>query len=428
METRRAAIRLLARGPEGSGDLDRLALLLTPQSSSEIQSAAVAALGRVHDASIPDRLLQGWSGYGPTIRVQVLELLSRRADWLTAALGASERGLVPPGEIDATRRQQWLTHRDVAIRRRAAALFGAATGDRQQVIDRYQGLEKRAGNPENGSKLFAKNCANCHKLSAAGNDVGPDLSGLADKPVDYLLTAILDPNRAVEARYISYVADTKAGLRVTGIIASESGNQLTLVGTDGKPQIVMRSDLESLSSTGRSLMPEGLETDLPPQAMADLLSHLKTNAVPAKPRTFVGNAPGVVRPGADGALTLRASTATIRGPTLAFETRYGNLGQWRSAEDRAIWAIEGASPGKYTVIFEWACDKKSAGNRFVMQAGRESMSGDVASTDSWDSYRTSNVGTIKLGADTRVIELASFGSIHGALIDLKAIRLEKAKE
>ena len=296
MDARLAAIRLLGRGPDGAGDLDRLAALLSPQTPAEIQSVAVATLGRLRDPSIPDRLLNGWFGYGPAVRVQILELLSRRADWLTAALGAAERGLVPPGEIDATRRQQWLKHSDAAIRQRAAAIFGTATGDRRKLLDRYEGVAKLPGDPENGSKLFAKNCANCHKLGAAGSDVGPDLSGLADKPIDYLLTAILDPNRAVEARYISYVADTKAGLRLTGIIASESGNRLTLVGTDGKPQTVLRSDLETLSSTGKSLMPEGLETDLPPQAMADVLAHIKSNAAPPKPRTFVGNAPALVRP------------------------------------------------------------------------------------------------------------------------------------
>ena len=113
---------------------------------------------------------------------------------------------------------------------------------------------------------------------------------------------------------------------------------------------------------------------------------------------------------------------------MAFETRYGNLGQWHSADDRATWTIEGASPGKYTVIFEWACDKRSAGNRFIVQAGRESLSSLVSSTDSWDSYRTSNVGTITLTADTRTIELTPVGRIQGALIDLKAIRLEKTKE
>ena len=98
---------------------------------------------------------------------------------------------------------------------------------------------------------------------------------MADKPGDYLLTAILDPNRAVEPRYVAYVAETKVGLVLTGVLAGESGNRLTLVGTDGKTQTVLRADVASLESTGRSAMPEGLEADLKPQALADLIAYLR---------------------------------------------------------------------------------------------------------------------------------------------------------
>jgi putative membrane-bound dehydrogenase-like protein len=427
-EARLPAIRLLGRGPDAGSDLDRLAGLLTPQTPSEIQSAAIAALGRLRDSSVPDRLLQGWFGYGPAVRVQVLELLGRRADWIRATLAAAERGVVPPAEIDATRRQQWLTHSDATIRGRAAKLFGAATGDRQKVLDQYQSVARLTGDAGHGKELFAKHCANCHKLGATGGDVGPDLSGLGDKSPDYLLTAILDPNRAVEARYIAYVADTKPGARLTGIISSESGNQVTLLGSDGKPQTLLRSDLDDLSSTGKSLMPEGLEKELPPQSMADLLAHIKATAGPPKPRTFVGNVPTPIRPGPDGALTLTASAATIHGPTLAFEVRYGNLGQWFSSDDRAVWTIDGAAVGRYAVIFEWACDKGSAGNRFIVQAGQESLTGVVASTGSWDTYKTETVGTITLAADTHTVELSAAATIKGALIDLKAIRLERVRD
>jgi putative membrane-bound dehydrogenase-like protein len=427
-DARLNAVRLLGRGPHASGDLDRLAAMLTPQTPSEIQAAAVAALGRMRDPSMPERLLAGWFGYGPALRVQVLELLGRRAEWLTATLAAAERGVVPAAEIDATRRQQWLNHSDVAIRDRAAKLFGAATGDRQKVLDQYQLVAKLIGDAGRGGQLFAKHCATCHKLGATGGEVGPDLSGLGDKPTDYLLTAILDPNRAVETRYIAYVADTKAGLRLTGVIASESGNRVTLIGADGKAQTLLRSDLESLSSTGKSLMPEGLEQDLPPQGMADVLAHIKSSAGPPKPRSFVGNAPSLVRPNSDGSLTLKASTASIGGTTMEFEVRYGNLGHWRSEDDRARWTIEGVKPGRYDVIFEWACDKPSAGNRFLLQAGTESISGVVESTGSWDKYRTGTVGTILLAGDVRTIELRSVGGLRGYLIDLKAIRLEKVRD
>ena len=97
-----------------------------------------------------------------------------------------------------------------------------------------------------------------------------------------LLTAILDPNRAVESRYINYLATTKAGLSVNGILASETGTSITLVSADGKSHQLLRNELEELSSTGKSLMPEGLEKDLTPQDIADIIEHVRTEQPAAR--------------------------------------------------------------------------------------------------------------------------------------------------
>ena len=40
------------------------------------------------------------------------------------------------------------------------------------------------------------------------------------------------------------------------------------------PDGVVRVDVAALKSTGQSLMPEGLEKDIDPQAMADLIAYL----------------------------------------------------------------------------------------------------------------------------------------------------------
>jgi putative heme-binding domain-containing protein len=177
--------------------------------------------------------------------------------------------------VDAARRQQWLRHRNPDLRARAERLLGgAANPDRQKVIDAYADALTLKGDPVRGKPLFTKHCATCHKLGEAGGEVGPDLTGLTDKPTDYLLTAILDPNRAVEPQYVAYVAELKNGQQITGVLKGESGNRVTLIAADGKAQTVARSDLASLESTGRSAMPEGLEKDLKPQDLADLIAHL----------------------------------------------------------------------------------------------------------------------------------------------------------
>jgi putative heme-binding domain-containing protein len=99
-----------------------------------------------------------------------------------------------------------------------------------------------------------------------------------------LLVAIFDPNRAVEPRYLNYVVATKSGLVVTGILASETSTGLTILSADGKKHDLLRSDVDELAATGKSLMPEGMERDLPPQDVADLFSFLQrqwSSTVPA---------------------------------------------------------------------------------------------------------------------------------------------------
>ena len=85
--------------------------------------------------------------------------------------------------------------------------------------------------------------------------------------------AILDPNRAVEARYVNYLAETKDGRELSGIIAAETANNITLRSANGE-EILLRSDLVQLTSSGLSLMPEGFEQALSLEAMADLIAHL----------------------------------------------------------------------------------------------------------------------------------------------------------
>jgi hypothetical protein len=42
----------------------------------------------------------------------------------------------------------------------------------------------------------------------------------------------------------------------------------------GTDETILRADLQDLKSTGMSIMPEGLETALPPRAMADLIAYI----------------------------------------------------------------------------------------------------------------------------------------------------------
>ncbi len=67
----------------------------------------------------------------------------------------------------------------------------------------------------------------------------------------------------------------KDGSEIAGILAGETGNNITVRAADGTDRAILRSDIKVQKPLGRSLMPEGFEGALKPQELADLISHLR---------------------------------------------------------------------------------------------------------------------------------------------------------
>ncbi len=343
-------------------------------------------------------------------------------------LGAVQKKQVGANEIDAARRQQLLTLRDKDLRSRAEKLLaGGLSPDRRKVIDAYRGAMKAKGDAGKGKVVFTKSCSTCHRLEGVGNEVGPDLAALSGKSAEYLLVAILDPDRAVEARYLSYRAELSDGRVFTGLVSAETGTSITLVGSDGKAQVILRKNIDRMSSTGKSLMPDGLEKEVSVAAMADLLAYLAARRPAAKPKKFPGNRPEVVKADEAGVLWLRATNAEIYGPSLVLEPQYGNLGYWSHADDRAVWTVAVPRAGKYEVWLNHACAPAAAGNRFVIEADEVLLSGTVASTGGWERYQRKRFGTVKLPAGRVRLTMRAQGVVRGALIDLRRVELVPVK-
>src|SRR5690606_18097999 len=115
----------------------------------------------------------------------------------------------------------------------------------------------------------------CHRLGDVGVDVGPSLVDVRIKPDVALLTDILDPNRAVEERWASYTLTTKDGRALTGLIAGETAEAVEIIMPGGLKETVTRDQIDTIETTGLSLMPVGLEGAISKQEMADLLAFLK---------------------------------------------------------------------------------------------------------------------------------------------------------
>src|SRR5262249_49099377 len=90
-----------------------------------------------------------------------------------------------------------------------------------------------------------------------------------------LLVDILNPNQAIDNNYINYLVTTKSGRALTGLVTAETASSLTLKRAEGQTDVVLRQDIDTIESTGMSLMPEGLEKTVSVEEMADLVRFLK---------------------------------------------------------------------------------------------------------------------------------------------------------
>ena len=171
----------------------------------------------------------------------------------------------------------------LSLRARAEAVFAHQARPRQAVVDSFRPALKEKGDAASGATVFKKVCASCHRLGKEGVEVGPDLATLTDKSPEALLIAILDPNRAFETKYTGFTIATVDGRVLNGLVANESATAVTLRRQDGKEDVLLRSQIEEMAASGQSLMPEGMEKDLKPRDLADLIAFLASSGAVKAP-------------------------------------------------------------------------------------------------------------------------------------------------
>lgn len=272
---RLAAIRLLSRvsWPVAAKSLPNLLGDDVPQ---DLRLAAVRALAMHADRAVAPLLMKDWRSYTPALRREVTEAMFRSPDRILVFLGEIDAKRVKPGDLDTLRTRQLLKHGQPNIRVLADKLLrDNLPADRQLILTKYQDALTIKGDAKRGQEIFKKNCATCHRVAALGIDVGPDIADTRTKTLSALLTDILVPNQAIDNNYVNYVLSTKDGKTLTGLVVGETASSLTLKRAEGQADVILRSQIDELQSTGVSLMPDGLEKNITVAEMADLLDFLK---------------------------------------------------------------------------------------------------------------------------------------------------------
>lgn len=256
-------------------DLELLTSLVRPQSPLQLQQRAMDRLLQMGEAGSLQQIIRAWKSLSPAVRTKILDEASQHRSLAAAVLEGLSADVILSSEINAIQRQQMLSVKDETLRRGfEQRLSSTGTMNRKAVIETYRESLTLKGDLAAGQKLFRTKCATCHRFQDFGHEVGPNLASLTNKTPEALLSAMMDPNAAVEAKYVSYVVVTTPGRTVSGILSTETASSLTLMAAEAKSESVLRNEIEELSSTGKSLMPEGLEKELTPQNVADIISYI----------------------------------------------------------------------------------------------------------------------------------------------------------
>jgi len=245
--------------------------------------AAIRTLARQPEPAITRLFLDQWSATTPEVQGELLAQLLSREERTIALLHSASAGDLSLARLDAAQRQWLLQHRSDEIRELARELLGNASDSaRGGVVDHYrQAIARLKGTPEQGAKVFERVCAGCHQVAGRGVNLGPNLASSASRDASALVQHIFDPNHTVQPNYLQYVVIDRAGRSHNGLIAAQTATSLTLRREKDVTETILRGDIEEMSCTGKSLMPEGLEKDLSPAELADLVAWLQQQADPA---------------------------------------------------------------------------------------------------------------------------------------------------
>jgi len=187
-----------------------------------------------------------------------------------------------PDPIVALAVQQATQHAEVSIR----DLFERFLPPDQRVkrlgsVVQPKQILSLPGDAARGKQVFhgtaGISCKNCHRIGQDGKEVGPDLTAIAKKyPRAELLESILEPSKRIDAKYLTYLVETKQGRVLTGLLVSKDESEVVLRDATNLLIQVPADDVEQLVTQPKSLMPELLLRDMTAQQVADLLAYLSS--------------------------------------------------------------------------------------------------------------------------------------------------------
>jgi putative heme-binding domain-containing protein len=249
-------------------------------SDEALRGPAIRGLAAFDDAKTPRLLLELYPRLNTDEKADAIQTLASRGPYALALLDAIAAKTIPRGDINSYTIRQLQTLKQPELAAKIAKVWGEvrpASADKAKLMAKYKAeltpaLLKKA-NLANGRVLYAKSCANCHRLFGEGGDIGPDLTGSQRTNLDYVLENVLDPSAIVPKEYQVTIVVTTAGRTLSGIVKKESDAAITLQ-LPNEVVVLPKGEIESREATKLSMMPDGIFEPMRLEEVRDLVAFL----------------------------------------------------------------------------------------------------------------------------------------------------------
>ena len=276
IDERRAALRALLNVK--AADLAQTLQQLV--NDEQLRGEALRGLAAYDDTHTPRVILAAYDRLALGERRDALSTLTARAAYAHELLAAIEQKQLAPSDVSADLVLNLRNLNDEELNRRIAEVWGMVRDtdeDKIALIARYKELlaQKPAQDPDlaHGRAVFAKTCAQCHRLFGSGGEIGPELTGSNRANLEYLLSNVLDPSALIAKDYLATILATTDGRILTGIVKEERDNAIVLQ-TANEMIVVPRAEIDEMQPSAKSMMPDDLFQPLTEEEVRTLVAYL----------------------------------------------------------------------------------------------------------------------------------------------------------
>lgn len=265
--------------------------------AASIQAELSELALRNGDTSLIEIVLTSIPKLPSEIRPTIVERATQRPSTSLALLQLVEQKKIAKDLFNTNLLQRLEESGDPNVREKLRAIWGTIRlenhEDRLKAIKSTQKtLRELKGNAHNGWTVYQRVCGQCHVLHDRGYEVGPALTNNGRGSYSQLLSNVLDPSLVIGNAYQAYTVLTTDGRVITGLVAEDSSEKIVLKIQGGKLETIPREDVEDAKQSTKSLMPEGLESQMTPQELADLFALLTLEKTPgSQPNSLIPETP-----------------------------------------------------------------------------------------------------------------------------------------